>query len=129
MIKNSLFLSLAVLLGSTANAFDKILCDASMKSWSVHSSLKNNKDVVLNSVKQSAMLDKKGSELLLVRDNQGRQIASILPWNGVTFLKGKTANKANYKFDFKSDDYSWFTVDISEPNSTSKHSLSCRMTF
>lgn len=117
------------LLALQCEAFDKILCDSSMKSWSVHTSLKSHQGVVLNAVQQSVKLDKKKSTMLLVRDNQGRQIASVLPWNGVTFLKGKTATKEQYKFDFKSDDYSWFTVDISEPKSKSKHSLSCRMTF
>ncbi|MDG0817290.1 hypothetical protein [Bdellovibrio svalbardensis] len=129
MSKSISLIIMGLLFSSQSWAFDRILCDGSLQNWSVHNDLSNKKASVLNGIDHSVLLEKKKSEILVVRDRGGRQIASVLPWNGVTFLPGKTASKAKYKFDFKSDDYSWFTVDISEPHSKIKRSLSCRMTF
>lgn len=113
---------------SAAWSFDKLLCEASLSDWSVYNSLQA-KEGILNRAVASIALTRDMSSVLLIRDQQGNKIASILPWNGVVLLKSKMANSNKYKFNFNTDDSTSFSLEVLEPKSSVGHQLSCRFSF
>ncbi|QDK36293.1 hypothetical protein [Bdellovibrio sp. NC01] len=117
-----------ILSAMPAHGFDKVLCDSTLDDWSVHNGT-GKKNLILNKLQNSAFMSKKQSQMLIVKDRKNRQIASVLPWDGITLLQSKTAKKENYKFTYQSDNYSWFTLQIESPATKAKHNLNCRLTF
>jgi hypothetical protein len=85
--------------------------------------------VVLTRLQNTANLSKEQSLMLLLRDNKGEEIAAVSPWNGIQLLKSKSTANKNYKFDFKTDKETWFTLTVREPKNTVPHSFDYKMSF
>ncbi|UYL07815.1 hypothetical protein B9G69_012240 [Bdellovibrio sp. SKB1291214] len=110
-----------------AFAFDRITCESTLGNWTVHNKLKSN-DVVLSTKYPTTLLKRDDSLMLVVRDERGKDIAFVSPWNDIQFFKGKKVGKSKYKFDFKTDSETQFTLDITD-FAEQTHSISCKLTF
>jgi hypothetical protein len=86
------------------------------------------KDAVLSSNSPNAYLKRDKSMMLIVRDERKRDIAVVSPWNDIQFFKGKKIDLSKYKFDFKTDRETQFTLDITD-SAKQTHSVSCKLTF
>lgn len=56
-------------------------------------------------------------------------MASITPWNSVLFLKSKSATKGKYKMDFATDDSTYFSLSMANPDGSKKQDFRCQFTF
>ena len=113
---------------SEAQAFDKIRCLSSLNNW--HLVNQNQpKKVLLGETTTSVQLSRKDSDTLIINNEKGIPMASILPWNGVLYLQSKSANKAKYKFDFKTDDSTYFQLSMLDPAGKNKKELTCHFSF
>ena len=126
-MKLTLFTLILAILSKEAFAFDRIACESTLGNWTVHNKLKS-KDVVLSTKYPTTLLKRDDSLMLVVRDERGKDIAFVSPWNDIQFFKGKKIDKSKYKFDFKTDRETQFTLDITDA-AKQVHSISCKLTF
>lgn len=126
MIKILYVLLLTLTLTYQTNAFDRILCDSQMQEWII-TLTQDNKTAVLTPYKQSVTLTAKQSEILIIKDNNNKVVASIFPWNGLYVRKGKNLHDI---YSISSSESSMgFEVEVSEKNNKFIRRLSCRFTF
>lgn len=125
---SELIIILVLLASYSAHAFDRIICEGNLGSWSVHNGT-NYRDVILNRAQTSVYLARDQSLFLLLRTNKAQEIASLSPWNVIQFFKAKDAVKQGYIFDFKTDKKNWFTLSVQEPKTSTNHTFSCKMSF
>lgn len=117
-----------LLISSQGLAFDRIVCDSNLGSWTVHNSLDSKKEV-LSKLNPSLTLNKAESITLMLRDEKMREVAFISPWNEIQFHKAKKSNQPSLNFDFKTDKETWFTLSVKDTTKKVSRSLSCKMTF
>ncbi|WP_413576181.1 hypothetical protein ACLVWU_17500 [Bdellovibrio sp. HCB290] len=127
-MKKIVLMSLIILSTGGAYAFDRISCDSDLDKWTVHTSL-NSKKALINAKEPNAYLDRQSSLMLVVRDEKKVNLAVVSPWNKIQMFKTKKSQKTNYKFDFKTDSETNFTLSITDPKTAKAHSLSCKLTF
>ncbi|WP_413557326.1 hypothetical protein [Bdellovibrio sp. HCB209] len=120
-------LFILLILSSVAQAFDRMNCDSDLGNWTVHNSIKG-KSETLSATTSTAYLKRDQSMMLIVRDDRKKDIAIVSPWNDIQFFEGKKIDKSKYKFDFKTDRETQFTLNITD-SAKKVHSLSCKMTF
>lgn len=119
---------LLCLFTSQAWAFDRLKCNANLKNFSIHTTL-DQKKVLLNKDKKDAFLSRAESREFLIRNEKGVPMASITPWNSVLFLKSKSAAKAKYKMDFTTDDSTYFSLSMANPDGGNQQEFRCQFTF
>jgi hypothetical protein len=113
---------------SEVQAFDKIRCLSSLNNWYLVNQ-NQPKKILLDALPTDVQLSRKDSDTLIINNEKGIPIASIIPWNGVIFLPSKSANKAKYKFEFKTDDSTYFQLSILDSAGKNKKELTCNFSF
>lgn len=116
-----------ILFGGSAWGFDRLLCDSTLRGWTVHNQSQPGRPQ-LSKKNASAEFKRKESKILVVRDQSKKEIAAISPWNGVSLIKGKTAQSKGYKFIFNSNE-TGFSLEVREPKSKVQQKVACRFTF
>ena len=128
MLPKLFFISLMVLVYHKAWSFDHLACDSSLDQWTVANGA-SPKDIFLYKSRPQAVLEEEKAKMLLIQDEKGQVIASVLPLNGIHLFKSKKAIAEKYKFSFEKDDERGFHLEMMKPGSLAKYVLSCRFTF
>ncbi len=115
-----LFFSIFITVNS-AYAFDRITCDGRFEDWSVWNGF-GKKNKVLFKLRPSILLLENESPVLIVKDETGKSIIEIFPWNGIDYLVKSTEET----FKFETDKMSWFELTFTKQP---QRKLYCRLTF
>lgn len=127
-MKTLAILFISILVSSNAWAFDRLKCEGKLLNWSVHTS-PNPKLVFMNKDISGAYIDRKDSNNFVIKNEKGVPMASISPWNSMLYLKSKSATAGKYNFLFKSDDETYFTITMLNPDGSNERTFRCDFTF
>lgn len=130
MLKKSRYyiLSLSLVIPVKSLSFDKLICDSSLKNWSVHANEKKN-SVVMNRTIPTTSLSREKSLLLLIHDENLKEVAYVSPWNGIQYYKTKSSIRDKNIYSFKTDSETWFDLEIKSPRTKHNYAISCHLSF
>lgn len=111
---------------SAAQAFDRLECNGSFKSWVV-SRTESIDGAILSDRKRNVLLTEKKSERIYILDQKGALVATVFPWNSL-YVRASKINEKKVKI-IQKELSNGFNIDFKEIKSGEHRSLSCRFTF
>ncbi len=114
-----------ILIGMSANAFDKLYCESDLKGWIITVS-DSTKSAILTPYNQSVFLGESQSQKLIFKDTKADNIITVFPWNS---LYVRTPEKTKKEYEVRSTEVSsGFLVEVVDKKKIVR-SLDCRFTF